>query len=344
MGDFPTGVDALSAAWLSEVLERNVRGFEVQHFSEGAGVIGLVTRLLLDTDAGPDTIIAKFPSPAPENRAVAATYDMYGREIHFYREIAPQLDLRTADCYYAAHDPVSQDFVLLLEDLTDFRIGDQVTGCTLDEARAVVDAIAHLHASTWNATGVDGLVSHNSAMQREGMVGGFQLGWPVVVEQFGDLLSDSARAAGGRMPEAIPRLLDTMTAEPICMSHADVRLDNIFFGKDDEIVLVDWQSVCTSAPEQDLAYFLTQSVPRAVLETEDLLVRYHEALTGHGVDYPIDRCRERYSVCALYLLSYAVVIAGTLDMGNERGQALARTLLGNSLAALDGMNAFELLS
>jgi hypothetical protein len=81
-----------------------------------------------------------------------------------------------------------------------------------------------------------------------------------------------------------------------------------------------------------------------VLETEDLLVRYHEALTGHGVDYPIDRCRERYSVCALYLLSYAVVIAGTLDMGNERGQALARTLLGNSLAALDGMNAFELLS
>ena len=30
-------------------------------------------------------------------------------------------------------------------------------------------------------------------------------------------------------------------------------------------------------------------------------------------------------------------------MGNERGKTLARTLLGNSLSALDEMNAFDLL-
>jgi hypothetical protein len=85
-----------------------------------------------------------------------------------------------------------------------------------------------------------------------------------------------------------------------------------------------------------------------VLAEEDLVGRYHAALSaalaGKGIDYPEQRCRERYRLCALYLLCYAVVIAGTLDMGNERGQALARTLLGNSLAALDEMNAFELLA
>ena len=175
------------------------------------------------------------------------------------------------------------------------------------------------------------------------MIGGFGLGWPVVVEQFADLVPDAARTAGNKMPDAVPRLLNTMTEAPIAMSHADVRLDNIFFGETGEIVLVDWQSVCTSAPEQDLAYFLTQSVPRSVLAEEDLVARYHAALTGHGIDYSLDQCRTRYRVCALYLLNFAVVIAGTLDMGNARGQALARTLLGNSLAALEEMDAFELL-
>ena len=168
----PAGEGALSSGWLSEALGFKVDGFEVQHFSEGAGVIGLVTRVLLDAPDGPDSIIAKFPSPAAENRQVAATYNMYGREVQFYRDIAPRLELRTPHCYYAVHDPDTQDFILLLEDLADYRIGDQVAGCSLDEARSVVDAIARLHASTWTGQALPELVSHNSPMQREGMAAG----------------------------------------------------------------------------------------------------------------------------------------------------------------------------
>jgi hypothetical protein len=346
MGAFPTTPETLTDDWLTEALGALVSSHRVERFDEGTGVIGLVTRLHLEIDGGPETVIAKFPSPAPENRAVAATYDMYGREVRFYRDIAGKLPMRTAECYFAAHDPESQDFVLLLEDLVDYQVGDQVAGCTLTDARAVVDAIANLHATTWTGAGYPGLQSHASDMQRDGMIGGFQLGWPVVLEQFADLVPASARAAADRMPAAIGRLLDEMCSQPICLSHADVRLDNIFFGADGEIVLVDWQSACTSAPEQDLAYFLTQSVPRDVLSQEDLVGRYHQALSAAldpEFDYPIEQCRSRYRLSALYLLCYAVVIAGTLDMGSERGRQLARTLLGNSLAALDEMNAFELL-
>ncbi len=341
---FPTTPEALSNSWLSEVLGRSVKGHRVERFSEGTGVIGLVTRVHLDVEEGPPTLIAKFPSPAPENRAVAATYDMYGREVRFYQQIAGSLPLKTAACYYTTYDPESQDFVLLLEDLVNYRIGDQVAGCTLEEARAVVDAIALMHASTWRGAGVPSLQSHGSDMQRDGMIGGFQLGWPVVQEQFADLIPSSAAHAGGKMPGAIGGLLEEMCRDPVAMAHADVRLDNIFFGTGNDVVLVDWQSACTSAPEQDLAYFLTQSVPRDVLAREDLVLRYYEALVANGIDdYALDRCRARYRTSALYLLCYAVVIAGTLDMGNERGKALARTLLGNSLTALDEMDAFALL-
>ena len=343
MSDFPTKPDELSAQWLTSVLGFPVTDFKVSYFGEGAGIMAMVTRLQLTTDAAnPQTIIAKFPSPSADNRAVASTYSMYEREVRFYDGIASQVKMRTPACYYAAFDPDSENFVLLMEDVGHLRIGDQVAGCTLAEAKAVLSAVAGLHASTWGAQQFPNLISHNNPAQRDGMIGGFQVGWPVVNAQFPELIPASAAVAGEAMPGAVGRLLDEMTVDPVCLSHTDVRLDNIFFDGDD-VLFVDWQSICTSCPEQDVAYFITQSVAPEVRAQEDLLAFYHRQLVSQGIDYDYDFCRERYRVASLYLLCFAVVIAGTLDLANERGQALGRVLTRNAMSALDEMNAFELL-
>ena len=247
MSDFPRSPEELSTDWLTKALGHEVNAFAVEYFSEGTGVIGQVIRINLQADVGPTSVIAKFPSPVVDNRAVAEAYDMYGREVQFYRDIAPILTLRTPHCHFAAFEPSTNNFVLLLEDLADLRIGDQVTGCSLAEAQAVVDTLADMHASVWQPTDL-GVSSHNSAMQRDGMIGGFRLGWPVVAAEFGDLIPASAQNVGDAMPNAIGNLLDTMCTDPVCFTHADVRLDNIFFG-DSEVVFVDWQSICTSAPK-----------------------------------------------------------------------------------------------
>ncbi len=42
-------------------------------------------------------------------------------------------------------------------------------------------------------------------------------------------------------------------------------------------------------------------------------------------------------------MCFAGSIAGELDLQNGRGQTLGRTLLGNSLGALDELKAFDLL-
>ena len=337
---FPVNADSLTNSWLSTALGVEVKGFRVEYFGEGAGIIGLVTRVHLDSDGGPDSIIAKFPSPAEENRAVAATYDMYGREVNFYKYLASQIDLRVPDCYYAEMNPETAEFILLLEDLKDLRIGDQVAGCNEADARMVIAGMAKLHASTWRTKQL--LVSHNNPAQCAGMQAGFEMGWPVVCEQFPDLIPADVKDIAATLPQHVPNLLEQMCVEPICAVHADVRLDNVFFG-DDEIALVDWQSVCTSAPEQDLAYFVTQSLSDEVRNAEDWVALYHQQLTAEGIDYSLEQCRERYRVSAMYLLCYATVIAGTLDLGNERGMALGRTLFGNAMRSLVELNAFELL-
>ena len=338
---FPTTPDDLTESWLTAALGVDVHSFEVEYFGAGASIIGMVTRVRLISDGGPETIIAKFPSPAPENREVAATYDMYSREVNFYRDIAPHIDLRVPDCYFGEFDPRTSEFLLLLEDLGNMRIGDQVAGCSVADARMVVDGIAKLHASTWRTNKL--IVSHNNPGQREGMIAGFQMGWPVVKDQFADVIPQGTSALAAKLPDHVGDLLDQMCSDPICVTHADVRLDNIFFG-DGEIALVDWQSVCTSAPEQDLAYFITQSLSDEVRNAEDWVALYHQGLTRAGVAYDLERCRQRYRITALYLLCYATVIAGTLDLGNERGRALGRTLFGNAMRSLAELDAFSLLA
>lgn len=342
MTGFPTSIDAVTAPWLSEALGCSVRSFRAERFGEGTGVIGMVCRIHLDSDDGPASLIAKFPSPVPENRFVGQTYNMYGREVNFYRNVAPRVRLRTPTCYFGAFEPQSHDFILLIEDLQDFRIGDQVAGCTLEEARQILSALAGLHASTWQADDLPNVARHNTPNQRDGMIAGFRLGWPAVLERFPELVPAAARGIGDRYPEQITGLLDQMCRDPVCLNHGDVRIDNVFYG-DREIALVDWQAVCLSAPEHDVSYFITQSVPKPVRAREDLLAHYHRELTGHGVDYPLEACRRRYEICALYFLAYAVVIAGTLDMGNERGVELARNILDGSMSALDEMDSFRLI-
>jgi len=341
MNDFPTTVTQLSCGWLSRVLGFEVSAFKAEALGEGIGVIGLVTRVNLEAETGPKSIIAKFPSQVPENRAVAETYDMYGKEFRFYTNIAPTISLRTPICYHGAYDAESQDFVLLLEDLACHQIGDQIKGCSIEETGLVIKALASLHASTWLPDYAD-LISHNNPAQRDGMVAGFQLGWPVVLKEFLDLVPESARHIGDRMPDAIPALLNQMSQAPICLSHGDSRLDNMFFAEN-EVILIDWQATSASAPEHDLAYFLTQSLAQEVFEAKDWVAIYHAELMSLGVDYSLDQCRDRFKICALYLLSYAVVIAGTLDLTNARGELMAKTLLGNCLRSLDSLQAFELL-
>lgn len=339
---FPSSPDQVTNTWLSQVLGCQVDGFDIQHFAEGAGIIGQVVRINLDSDAPFESLVAKFPSASEGNRLVAKTYNMYGREIGFYQHIASRINVRTPKCYFGEFDEASNDFVLLIEDLKAYEIGDQVKGCSLDQARMVISDVAKLHASAWQPTTEFGLVSHNNPAQRDGMIAGFDMGWSAVMEGFRDLVPNAALIAEKKMASATPWLLEEMARPPVCLTHADVRLDNLFFGET-EICLVDWQSVCTSCPEQDIAYFLTQSIALEMVGSADLKGLYFQELRAQGIDYPRRQFEERYKIAALYLLNYAVIIAGTLDLGNERGQALGRTLLGGSFASLDALGAFELL-
>ncbi|HLB24117.1 MAG TPA: hypothetical protein VJP07_08485, partial [Dehalococcoidia bacterium] len=164
MGDgtgIPQTAEEITPHWLTQALraggslgDARVSAVRVDALSEGVGFVGQVLRVTPSydgaADGAPRSLIAKMPSPDPGAREIAALYGLYEREYQFYRQLAGEVSFRTPRCLYSAGDADAVSYVLLLEDLAPGgRIGDQVAGCSVDDALTAVRALAVHHAQWW---------------------------------------------------------------------------------------------------------------------------------------------------------------------------------------------------
>ena len=323
---------------------------------EGVGMLALISRIGVTYDepeaGAPASVIAKFATPSEQNRAVAAAFRVYEREALFLRDVSSKTTAPIPAVYGVEIDVPSGEFVLLMEDLGEYRTGDQVAGCGLDEAIVVLDAIVPLHAAFWNSVDRPELAfaPHiDGDMQREGMSGGCVVGWDPCIERFGDVIPESIRAARERYTSSAQELHRRMGRLPQTLIHGDLRLDNIMFaaapGHRPAMVL-DWQGVIISAAVQDVAYLLTQNltIENRRAHEDTLLAHYHARLVAEGVTgYPYDQFVADYRLASLYLFVYAVVIGGTLDPSNERGMAFMGQLIARACSTIVDHDLLSLL-
>ncbi|MEE8345734.1 MAG: hypothetical protein V3S20_00155, partial [Dehalococcoidia bacterium] len=194
--------------WFTEVLRyAGVLGdavvTQVERQRIGTGQIGQNVAFSLTYDRpapdAPVSVVGKFPAPEPQGRAAAKTFRLYEREVGFYQEIAATVDIRMPVCYLADIDLDSGDYVLLLEDLRPAEQGNQIAGCSLDEAMLAMDELAGLHAPRWGdptLAKIEWLGQYDDP-QSAGMIrSAYQGLWPGFVAQYGSLLTPDALALG----------------------------------------------------------------------------------------------------------------------------------------------------
>ena len=86
--------EEITSEWLSSVLGADVTITGDQRI--GDGLVGMNVRYSLAVPAGSDlpaSIIAKLPSPDPTSRATGIALRNYEREVKFYEQIAPTVEL-----------------------------------------------------------------------------------------------------------------------------------------------------------------------------------------------------------------------------------------------------------
>jgi hypothetical protein len=360
----PKGPEELTPALLTAALRstRTIQQAAVTSFdmkpdiAAGAGFMGVLAHVTLHYDqpeeGAPRTLIAKFPTPVPENRQVAETLRFYEVETSFYREIASQVELRTPRVYYNAYDPASGDFVLLIEDLAPATCGDQVEGCTAAQAELALRELAKFHATWWETpalASLDWMPFTNDPGRAPAVQDSYQRAWVPFVENFGKLVPPDILELGEKFGTRVVRLMDELAKPPRTIMHGDYRLDNMFFASPeggDPLAVVDWQIANRGRGIFDVAYFLTGTleVDQRRAKEMDLLRMYHSILLDGGVTgYGFEQLFHDYRASVLFCWLYVVIVLGTLDTATERGLALFTSNMERGVAALQDHHAAELL-
>jgi len=355
----PAHPGEVSPAWLTEALHgvapgARVRGFEADQIAVGVGILGLLWRLTLRYEpagAGPATAILKLPQTHPDPRHLADAFRFYLREIRFYEEVAGDTPVGTPDVYASAYDPVSGDFVLLLEDLGGRTVLDQLSGCPADRARTVVRALAMHHAAWWGDAELaarDWTFRLADPPNPQALVPALRASWPVIEANFAHVLRGDTFEFAKHLDEVVVPLMERLSQPPVTLLHGDSRLDNIFFSSDPAeppVTFVDWQLCGLGRGPYDVAYFLSQSMlpEERKQHEEQLLETYHRTLVANGVEgYSLEDCWEDYRLAILFVSAYPLN-AGSVDLVNERAVGLFTTMLDRSVSAIIDLDALELL-
>ena len=329
---------AADARWLTEVLKyarvlddaivTGVKGHRI-----GTGQVGQNVAFSLTYDrpapGAPASIVGKFPSPEPKSRSAARTFRTYEREVGFYQEIAVTVDIRVPACYFADIDLDSGDFTLLLEDLRPAVQGDQLSGCTLDQALLAMEELAALHAPRWGdpaLANIEWLGQYDDVQPNDMIRSVYQGLWPAFAAQYGPALTAEALALGELFGIFLNGWRRSWTP-PYCVTHGDYRVDNMLFGTEEggyPLATVDWQTVGHGPGIMDAAYFIGNSlrVPDRREHEMILLKRYHDSLVARGVaDYEWSRCLAEYKRATLSGV-IMTVIASQVVASDDRGVAM----------------------
>ena len=354
----PSSADDITAPWLTDVLryagaidEAQVTETAVEQVGAGVGIMGELFKVALAYDAAergaPASVVVKLPSPYESNRAQGVSLGMYEAEIRFYNELAGRTLTRTPKAYFADIVSGTADFVMVMEDLGDLTMADQIEGMTAPQAERATLALADLHAGWWGKVQTPELewvpsVVHERIHALAGM-------WPDLWQgfqaKFADRLPEGAIAVGDRIAASYWSLMTTLGSRPWTLLHQDYRVENLFFG-DDDVVVIDWQGLGRGPGAYDLAYELGGSMTtddRRVHE-ERIVRSYYDRLVAGGVTgYSFDELWRDYRLSHLVNTSTPVLVGATMDLANERGVELIATLGNRHFAAAVDLDAVALI-
>lgn len=345
-----TGVEQIDANWLARVLARPVGAVRVEPI--GTGQIGSVARVV-SSQADVAPVLVKLPASDPDARALLA--GPYRSEVRFYAELASSVAIRVPGVHLAVMADQGPEFTLVLQDLTPARPGDQLAGCTDQQALAAAINLAGLHGPRWcdpRLLDIEGL-SLNGA-EDAALLGQF----------FAEATEEFLRRLAGRLTPGTVEVLRATAAvierwalgegarrDRFALVHGDYRADNLMFaapaaaGELPATWAVDWQTLSLGLPARDLAFLAgTSLTPEQRRRLEgDLVAAHHQALGQHGVrGHSLEESWEDYRF-AMLQGPLVAVFGCAYGARTERGDAMFVAMVERAAAAIEELGTLDLV-
>ena len=349
----PASMANVSAEWVEECIGRGkLKNINLVPMGEGVGMMSSMSIIELEWEGStnlPSSLVLKLAAENETNRAVSQQFNLYLKEVSYYKDLAPRTTARSPRVYASEIDE-EHNFFLLMEDVSSYRMGSQVEGATVEECELCIDFLVNLHASFWNQlNGISWLPNMSGSDNAKNMALGCEAGWPQLQEIFGEFVPDNIEAKRERYLEAIPSLQKQLDQHPKTLIHGDFRMDNMLFGQapeHDSLMVVDFQGPLKGNGIHDVGYLLSHSAKTEVRREHEgnLIERYSSGLIDAGVkDYSFEKAWNDYRIGVLYSWTVAVVIAGTMDPANDRGFAWMSKMVERNGTAINDLDCLSLL-
>ncbi len=350
MGDVSSHV-GISAEYLAQHL--GVSGLKVESVTPiGTGQMAESYRVSFAAGSHgqlPPSVVVKVPSQSESSRAASRITRCYELETGFYTHVRSLVGVSAPNCLHVWFDAPSDDFVLVLEDIVSGKQGDQLSGASVEQARAAIDELVLLHAPLWNSPQLNTL----SWMPRHTMESS-QGTRDLLRSVFAGFTSRFESRVGAEVLELGAQLVanidgyDRAFPNNETIVHRDFRLDNLLFTETShgtQVKVVDWQTASISSGATDLAYFIGASFApeqRRLVENE-LVHRYHDGLTQSGIFMSWTEAWDQYRLFATsgYIMA---IVASMLVKQTERGDAMFAAMAnrhGQQMIDLETLSLFR---
>lgn len=342
------GVDGVTATWLQSVFQHaGIAAPRISLLSSepiGAGNLSTTcrTRITYNANAADavGSVICKLSSHIGQALDIAQTYGVYAREVAVYDFFGPSPQLHVPACYLAKVSDDGRAINLVLQDLSGTtRAGDQVSGCSVADARAVVSEFAKLHAAYWHDTRLD---DADWLYDRAANADATQASYPIAAAEyrarFDGRLEPRIFAAIDHFADHVADWMRRHASGGPTLIHGEARVDNILFedGADGATAwLIDWQFADRGSPMFDTAYFLAGSLLPADRQAceRDLIAQHQAAIAVVDPGYTLDQALADYAN-ALPLTLFTTIGSILAVPQSDATDQLLMALVTRNIAAL----------
>ena len=340
----------LTPSWLQGALRAagydvTITGLAVEPIGTGQLSVSLRARFDIATEVSglPRSVVVKIPAADAGLRSLMS--QAYLSEIGFYHELAATVDVDVPACHLVTAAPDGSSFTLILEDMAPATPGDQISGATVGEVAQAIRNLAGLHGPRWG----DPTLRESRWLRTQGeamnasLAEVYPLLLPQVAERLGAALSPEDHATLQEVATVLGAFFKARSHR-YSLIHGDYRLDNLLFGPDERVSVVDWQTLAVGLPARDLAYVIGTSLSVADRRAAegDLVRGYWEDLLRRGVTgYSLAECFDDYRLGMLQC-PFISVLGMAWGTPTDRGDAMFAAMISRSCQALRDLGSIAL--
>lgn len=306
-------VEDVTAEWLSSALSIRFPDTHVEAIGEADVRRGTTTNIRLRLNFRPDGNPHSLPEVIwlkagleKHSPDLAEQVGIYESEARFYAHAQPFLKEITPRCFFAMADQKAKYGLIMIEDLIlkGAEVFHSTRAVSLDDAYAVVDALAILHRAAFTDPALKKqkwmkpLLQYNAYWNSETKPDVIQrwlederaLTYPKGVQDPHRISSNLIRMAG-QMPGDLSGLV-----------HGDAHVANSFRVRGGMAGFFDWQCVGLASPIFDLVYYVVSSLDTDVRRSEeDAILKHYLARFDLDSDIlSLDEARLAYRRYAAY--------------------------------------------